>query len=272
MSVAKELGVAHPEDQQLHQARRRWALWVAQDPAIGVVGDLLDLPAWVRGAHPADSDRVLLGLADLGAPDGADDLAAVGALTWLLLPGASLLARDLRCLTGRIDELVASQLWLEARTFGPTRSRHKVAANILMNTRKGVLRELGIGKHLARADPTWYRTTTMDPTSDEWREIDQVAVPTGHDHGEGLDNLLAEAVQSGAVRTQDCELLWSLADEARQQQSTHGGHGSGGLMGVAVSDAVAQRRGVTGRTVRRHGSHALAALRQSCQPMPAISA
>ena len=47
----------------------------------------------------------------LASPSGGDDVAAFGALVWLLLPGASLLAHRLRTLTHRIDEVVAAQLW-----------------------------------------------------------------------------------------------------------------------------------------------------------------
>lgn len=272
MSVAKELGLAHPEDAQLREARHRWAWWVSEDPKIGVVSDLLDLPAWVRAVSRVDSDRVLLALAELGAPDGADDLMAVAALTWALLPGATLLANRLRSLTVQIDEAVASQLWIEARMFGPGRSRHKVAANILMNTRKGVLRELGVGKHLERSDPTWARTTPLDPTSYDWWLVERAAAGNTHDERDHLGNFLLDAIESRVVGSRDCELLWTLAEECERQESNHSGQGSGGLMGVAVSEAVAERRGVSGRTVRRHGSHSLQALRHTCRPPDAIPA
>ena len=61
---------------------------------------------------------------------------------WLLLPGASLLARRLRGFSPIIDELVAAQLWVEARTL-PATTTQRVAAIILRNTLREVLLELG---------------------------------------------------------------------------------------------------------------------------------
>ena len=80
------------------------------------------------------------------------------ALAWLLVPGACLLANRLATLSPVIDELVAAQLWIEVRTFGPGGGR-RVAATILRNTRKGVLRELGVGDH---AEPAWQRCLVLD--------------------------------------------------------------------------------------------------------------
>ena len=91
-------------------------------------------------------------LARLASPSGGDDVAAAGALAWLLLPGACATAHRLRSLTPRIDEVVAAQLWLEVREFAWQRLG-KVAANIVMNVRRGVLRELGVGSHLGGGRP-----------------------------------------------------------------------------------------------------------------------
>ena len=142
--------------------------------------------AWSRtsttsgpGCRPVDreaSDEVLLALAMLAAPDGGDDIAAAAALAKCLLPGACRLAGWLSTLpprevfrdsqpvmagawsaVERVNELVASQLWIEVRTF-PWRRRSKVAANILINTRVGVLREVGDFFYVSRADRTWANT------------------------------------------------------------------------------------------------------------------
>jgi len=76
-------------------------------------------------------------------PNCGHDVVAVGALAWVLLPGARVVAHRLRGVSARIDELVATQLWLEVREFAWER-RRKVAANIVMNVRRGVLRDLEI--------------------------------------------------------------------------------------------------------------------------------
>ncbi|ANH40556.1 hypothetical protein I601_4161 [Nocardioides dokdonensis FR1436] len=64
----------------------------------------------------------------------------------------------------RVDELVASQLWIEVRSFKWRRTR-KVAANILINTRVGVLREVGDFFYVSRADRTWANTTLVESFS-----------------------------------------------------------------------------------------------------------
>lgn len=152
MSVATQLGLADPDQELLAQARQAWTGWCVEHPALGVVEDLLDLPAWLKAASPQDADDVLHALAQMASPRSGDDITAAGALAWLLLPGACLVAHRLRSLTNRIDEVVAAQLWLEVRSFR-WESLRKVAANITMNTRRGVLRDLGVGES-ARAVST----------------------------------------------------------------------------------------------------------------------
>ena len=171
MSVANQLGLADPDSDLLGLARQRWPQWTGQHPALRVVDDLLDLPGWLASAEKDHGDQVLHTLARLASPRGGDDIAASGALVWLLLPGASLLANRLRNLTHRIDEVVAAQLWVEARSFPWERGR-KVAANVLMNTRKGVLRDLGVGELLRHLDPTWAKALVLSPTADLWRVIE----------------------------------------------------------------------------------------------------
>ena len=167
MSVATQLGLGDPESEVLAAARSRWPGWVSAHPELGVVEDLLELPAWLRQADRDDADLVLLTLAELSSPEGGDDVAATGALAWVLLPGVGLLAARLFTLTPRIDQILAAALWMEARTF-PWQRGHRVAANILMNTRKAVMRDLGVG---AAADPTWARTFPVAPSERIWEAM-----------------------------------------------------------------------------------------------------
>ncbi len=260
MSVAAQLGLADPDDLLLRQARQRWLSWVEGDPVLGVVEDLLDLAAWWRDADPADSDEVLLALARLASPAGADDIPAAGALAWVLLPGATLIAHRLRALTDRIDEVVAAQLWVEARSFGCEPGRRKVAANILMNTRKGVLRELGWGIHLRKVDPTWYRTQLLDPASPEWGEIELASRVEHATARQELADALDDAVEAGAISGLDGELLLSLVEAIDRMGGTLAGRGWAGLMAPAASEAVAERWGTSARTVRRRAHRSLQVL------------
>ncbi|HET7477092.1 MAG TPA: hypothetical protein VFJ97_13855 [Dermatophilaceae bacterium] len=260
MSVATHLGLTNPHNDVLVLARQRWTSWQESHPALRVVGDLSELPDWLRAADWAAADRVLLALAELSAPDGGDDVAATAALVWVLLPGASLLAFRLGRLCRCIDEVLAAQLWVEARTF-PWQRGQKVAANILMNTRKGVLRDLGIG---TQADPTWARSIPVAPTADVWLDA-------AHDlrHGDltpaqELHDLLERGRARGVLSGADCDLLVSLAEAADRAHPVRSGRGQAGLMAPAASEAVARSRGVSARTVRRHASRSVRALRAVC--------
>ena len=126
MSVATQLGLSDPNQDLLAQARQQWPTWCRHYPGLAVVEDLLDLPPWLKEAEKSQADDVLHTLAKIGSPRGGDNVVAAGALAWLLLPGACLVAHRLRSLTNRIDEIVAAQLWLEVRGF-PWERLHKVA-------------------------------------------------------------------------------------------------------------------------------------------------
>ena len=162
MSVAGQLGLDEANGVWLIQAAERWPGWAASEPALGVVAGPRDLRGWLRTADPIDADAVLKALVRLASPTGGDDLAAAMVVAWALLPGACSLARRLQTLTPRIDEVVAAQLWLEIRGFAWQRL-DKVAANILADTRTGVLRECGSRSQLRRCDRTWSQTTVAEP-------------------------------------------------------------------------------------------------------------
>ena len=279
---------------------------MAADPRLGVVEDFDDLRAWLPTVDRAASDEVLLALAMLAAPDGGDDIAAAAALAKCLLPGACRLAGWLSTLpprevfrdsqpvmagawsaVERIDELVASQLWIEVRTFKWRRLR-KVAANILINTRVGVLREVGDFFYVSRADRTWANTTLVESFSSgdladgdagAWsadRDADRAgrrrAVPPPEilaDAGpeqeepsatEELLELLAWACDNKVISPADRYLLLCLVEEADRVETRNLARGYGGLLSNEVSSRVAPRVGVSEATVRRHGSRSMRAL------------
>lgn len=260
MSVAKYLGLTDPDTGDLAVAQQRWSQWRSKHEALHVVDDLTQLPGWLSTADCASADRVLLALAQLSAPDGGDDVVATTALAWLLLPGASLLAHRLGGLSSRVDELVAAQLWMEARTF-PWQRGWKVAANVLMNTRKGVMRDLGIG---VPADQTWAHTVPVEPTADVLLEtISSLNLddPVACTPEQELQDLFTRAMAKNVVSRSDVELLRALARAADQSALSRSSRGHGGLMSLEASDAIASARGVCGRTVRRHAARSVRDLR-----------
>ena len=215
----------------------------ARDPRLAVVDDLLDLPGWIRSADGDDVDDVLHELARLGSPTGGDDTAAAGALSGVLLPGACLVAHRLADITCRIDECVAAQPWIEVLSLVWER-RRKVAGNIVMNLRRGVLRELGIGEQLRAVDPTWARAMPLAPEADLWRVLDaRAAEPLAVEPGEKLAELLSWATSNRVIDEQDRELLVGLAEGACQTGVTRSREGRGGLCSQSGSSVVAARRG-----------------------------
>ncbi|MFC5730925.1 MULTISPECIES: hypothetical protein [Nocardioides] len=305
MSVGDQLGL-DDNSELLDQARQKWSAWVAVDPRLGVVDNFDDLRSWLPAVDHAVSDEVLLALAMLAAPDGGDDIAAAAALAKCLLPGACRLAgwlssraprevlRDSQPVTAgtwaaveRIDELVASQLWIEVRTFKWRRLR-KVAANILINTRVGVLREVGDFFYVSRADRTWANTTLGESFSaGDLASADGGAgysadMPTERVAGalfhrieiladagpeqeepsatEELLELLAWACDHKVISPADRYPLLCLVEEADRVETRRLARGYGGLLSNEVSSRVAPRIGVSEATVRRHGSRSMRAL------------
>lgn len=308
MSVGDQLGL-DDNSELLDQARQQWPAWVATDPRLGVVDNFDDLRSWLPTVDHETSDQVLLVLAMLAAPDGGDDIAAAAALAKCLLPGACRLAGWLSTLpprevfrdsqpvmagtwsaVERVDELVASQLWIEVRTFKWRRLR-KVAANILINTRVGVLREVGDFFYVSRADRTWANTTLVESfSSGDVADGDAgawsaAALPTERVAGgllhrpeiladagpeqeeptatEELLELLAWACDHQVISPADRYLLLCLVEEADRVETRRLARGYGGLLSNEVSSRVAPRIGVSEATVRRHGSRTVRALAEA---------
>lgn len=258
MSVAQQLGLHSQDSELLQQARRQWTGWSRGHPALAEAGGIDGLPAWLATADPARADDVLHALATLGSPFGDDEIPAAGALAWALLPGACALAHRLRTLSPQIDELVASQLWLEVRSF-PWQRLRKVAANVLGNTRAGVLRECGARTQVARADPMWSAVRPIDPTAPLWdrfavEQVEQVAA------ADELLEVLAWACAQRVISDTDRALLLSLLAAAEESGTTRTGRGSAGLMSNTTSAAVAVQWDISAVTVRRRARRTIDAL------------
>ena len=260
MSVETQLGLGDTRTGLLAAAHQSWSRWVAQAQELGVVCELVDLPAWLA-AHPKERNAVLGALSGLAAQGDGDDVAAAGALAWLLVPGASLLANRLATTSPVIDQLVAAQLWIEVRTFGPGRGR-RVAATILRNTRKRVLRDLGVGDH---AELAWQRCLLIDPADLERDPAEPVVAPGEPGAAElselsELSELLERARAQQVISDEDQQLLLVLAQAADAAAQTHWGRACFGLMTPVASSQVAMACGVSARTVRRRARRSLDAL------------
>lgn len=290
-NIGELLGLDDNSD-LLELAVQRWATWTIDHPTLRVVDDFAELRTWLRGADREAADVVLLPLAMLASPDGGDDVAAAAALAKCLLPGvcteagrlSDMLARgqisgaDSRSGSGpgHVNELVAAQLWIEVRSF-PWRRLTKVAANILVNTRIGVLRELGDNAQVWRTDRTWANTSLLH----DWTAPEPAAATGGHepvasvmagmlgdptlalDHQTPLEELLdvlAWACEHDVISVEDRSLLLCLVEEAAQVETRRLRRGRGGLAGNELSARVAPLVGVSEATVRRRTSKCIRAL------------
>ena len=256
MSVTQRLGLDEPGGGLLAQGHRWWAAGAREHPGLAVVEDLAELPAWLSAAPPAARDEVLGALSGLAAANDAEASTAAGVLAWLLAPGACLLAHRLREVSAEVDALVAAQLWIEARTFGPARGR-RVAASILWNTRNAVLREVGVGIH---SEPAWAHRVALEPAHPAWERL---PAPGAGDDGPGsveLGVLLEQARAARVVDGQDVELLVDLARAAHATAPTYRGQSRAGLMAPAAASRAAASRGVSTRTVRRRAERSVNAL------------
>ena len=259
MSLARQLGLEEPHGDLLVRACGRWQEWQRAHPVLEVCDALPELPEWVRHAGPQEANEVLLALAELGAADGGDDPAATAALLWLLLPGAVGVAHALRSVSERIDELVAGQLWICARTVSWAKGV-AVAATVLLNTRREVLTELGLSKQ-ARAGGYEIPWADLAYLCGRWSWATPVG--TGTSPGEDaavLRGLLEDAIAAGVVTGDDAHLLLALAQAA---DTRRGGRGLGGLLARSTSTDVAREWGVSRASVTRRADRALRALRQT---------
>lgn len=250
MSLVTQLGLQEPDGELLACARAQWARWQSTHPDLAVTDDLLGLRAWVDASSRPDSNRVLLALAELGAVDGGDDPAATAALLWLLLPGGVSIAWALRHASDRIDELVASQLWISARTVNWRRPNLQVAATVLMNTQRQVLQDLGLAGRRERPVPP--------EAFDALTNLGDEAARTAVEDAVVLHKLLADARAQGVVNARECRLLLRLTALV---DTPHVDRGRGGLLTRAATAFVAAETGLSQRTVFRQASRALLALR-----------
>jgi hypothetical protein len=189
--------------------------------AAGGALSLGDVERFVRAAHPAEADRVLLGLVRRAV---AGDALAARVLLQLLLPGTRALARRWWAL-GDADERAAAAVtavYHRIRHYPIERRPGRVAANILLDA----------AQELRRAVPKLLATPSADPAA-QAAVLDRgwtVHGPVEHPAVE-LTEVLADAVAAGIVERGDAELI------ARSR-----------IGGQRVAD-IAQHRGLRPRTL-----------------------
>lgn len=246
------------DEERIRQLLRlHWQRWVKQVSALGGVPVAEELAAWRRVAAPGDVDRVLRGLAQLAAADGFDDTDAARVLAWLMLPAAGALAAELR--GPNAVEHLAARLWIAVRSH-PWATTGKVAANIAGRVRREVLLDLDCTAQLENHDKTQARTVAASPyvaTLGPALALDEQVPDAAEDVLTVLDWGCAHQVITGSDR----ELLLDVLVAAGLEEGS--GTRCQPLLGDKVSARVGARRGVTGRTVRRHTKRTITALAAS---------
>lgn len=217
-----------------------------------MVEDPSRLRAWRRTADPATADDVIHALASLASTQGADDRDAALVVAWLLVPGASFVARQLRSLSPDIDHLVACELWLLVRTF--PLQRRKVVVNLMRDLRSRVLEVCEAPATLRRTDPTWFATVC----SIEAASIQTLPLQKEPTALEELIDVLDWACEHRVIRPADRQLLLMLVEASQDLDPRVGSHH--GLLANEATAAVAARLGVCDRTVRRRARRSLQAL------------
>lgn len=244
MCVESALGVT--ADIAMEIVRRRWPDWVAVRPSMAGL-DPQQASRWLRGTSPVDC-AVRYDLAVLAAETGGDDVDAAAVLAWAMLPAACRVARGLADLDERIDELVASQLWIEVRTYN-WRSGTHVAGTIRANLRRHLLRDLRPDLVNPLREELTHTGDLVNALTDE---PDDVEV----DPRQLLVAVLDWGVTHQVITPAECRLLLLMADRAASEP----GRANARRSLLAVSAAVAPTLGVHPRTVRRRGRRALDAL------------
>ena len=257
MSCMQHLGLTWPVLTERVECSGRWSTWASVEPALASVSGLEELAAIARDrAHPVRADGLLGALVRLGAADGGNDQDAAHAASLLLANGADRLAGQLRNLSGDIDQMVAGQVWLQIREFPWRTRRRAIAANILMDARRALLRDLGVD---TRRSSRGLAVVLVDTTADRWaadagsRDLADPDPWAGSADDLTLTALLDWATGNGVVTAVDASILLELA-------SLPAGGAVRGLNSAAEINVVATQRGVNEKTVRRSRDRAVRSL------------
>jgi hypothetical protein len=246
MSVETALGLSAAMAEQIID--QHWDEWAASGTGL-TLADQTSLRHWLRNAPTLDANAALYDLAVLAAKDGGDDTDAALLLAFCLLPAACRIAHCLADVDPReVDQLVASQLWIEVRTYN-WQACTRVTGTICANLRRNVLREL-------RLDPDRPPRATVGTSADVVTQLCDEPTPAELSPRQELLEVLDWGVDSGTIEAFDRDLLVGLVDVSLIDPQHRSPRRP--LLGSAI--LVGPQFGVSPRTVRRRSRHALDAL------------
>ncbi|HEY5179076.1 MAG TPA: hypothetical protein VIJ07_04770, partial [Dermatophilaceae bacterium] len=117
---------------------------------------------------------------------------------------------------------------------------------------------------LERTDPTWSRTSTVDPYGTFWGGYASTHGERPTHPAQELLALLQWACENKVITGDDRALLLCLVEAADSAATRRLGRGTGGLMANNVSEAVAHQWGIAPKTVRRRARCSMDALSSAC--------
>jgi hypothetical protein len=249
MAMFEDAATAGSWDSLTHRLRHEGVLerWRRLEPTLGGLKDLEELCRRLSaGSDRSQADLLLGALVRLAAVDGRDDADAVLVLLHLLSDGAEALAGRFKDLTSDPLGLVVGELTVQIRSFPWRRRTRAYAANLLLDTKKALWRELR--PHRSCSFPC-AGEVLVDPTDvvKVAALLDTAADGPETDGDLQLIDVFRWAEATGIVEARDLDLLMRL-ELARD---------TGGNVQVEVAYA----SGMSERTLRRRRDHALAALR-----------
>lgn len=246
MSVETALGLSGGMAAQIID--QHWDEWTVGHPDLALA-DRANLRRWLRSAPTTDANAALYDLAVLAAKDGGDDPDAALLLAFCLLPSACRIANNFSDVDPlEVDQLVASQLWIEVRTYN-WRCCTRVTGTICANLRRSVLREWNI-------DPDRPPRVTVGVGADVLSQLCEQAAADALTPRQVLLRTLEWGVESGTIEAFDRDLLLELVESSVLDPKHRSPRRP--LLGSAI--LVGPEFGVSPRTVRRRSRHALDAL------------
>lgn len=234
-----------------------WVRWTAAEPVLTSVGSLQHLES-MRGTA---CDPGLGALVRLAAGDDRDAELAAIAVVHQLEGGLRRLCWRLRDLSDDIEAVVVGELWRQIRTFPWQRRTRAYAANLLLDTRAAVLREL----QPDRARDGQQRVVLVEGDSAKLDLLTGAHLAADHSGPEPdeadheLVQLVRWARSCRAISRGDVELLVELLEAGHQVDSPD--RHIRGLSSDGALRLVAERRGVCTKTVVRHRNRIVDALR-----------
>lgn len=180
-------------------ARTRLEAWARDELALRYRRSLNELVATIRAGRPEESDGLLAALVRLAA----DDVLAARAVLQSLVPGLRVLARTYSWVddADEVDAIIVGAAWERIRTYKLDRRPRRIAANIVLDTRKVFIRA-------TRCDNTIAPAQATHKTADE-----------------SLLALLIQAVSSGEASLEAANLVarTRLGDETLSAVATRDG-------------------------------------------------